>query len=855
MPEKAASNSGAPAANAAPPAAAPRAASLTPAGLSALLREAWQLPLLVVGLLGVAGAFWYSKAHKAPNQWDEALGQAVEQLEKHELSITHQILEDVIAPHLSQAPEEFLGRFALARADLAAAQLQTVSSPTQAEFEAVAARYDEAMKLGATLNFAQDERHRTALVGSHRDAEAIAAAERAGDREQARRLATRLARSQLQDAYDALRAGADARKVEDFFHAYEAFRAEPRIVAEDRAWATALAARTSLGGGHPEASSTRLQRELRLAELATGSGDLVSAQQLAELTYLLGEGMRQQREFEDAERELEHARASAKHSSVLAGEIDLALGRTKIELGRLDDAHAILDRAVLDEHPGDLKLGLLLARAHVRTLLGMDEDSRRDFTTLLDLHDDGALPPQLATEMLALLNDLAFAALGEPAYEDAIALAQLAKRVDDRGSLGARALITLAESAAHQARAMRDAEVERVGSPDEMERGVRADINIAFKLAGESYRAYMLTDDAKSLSAEERSELHFSAADSFDCASEKGLALEHFESSIDELPQRHGKRAERMIRIGDILFGEGHVAEALLAYERAAASSPSDPRVAMPRCRALAELGRNDLAQRARAQAELERILGGEAGHSADSAQYREALDLSARLSFENGDFVRSAMRLSELLERDPESPEAGGRQFRLGESLQAMARAAMEESKQEDLTASRRTEVSRLGSDRAHDAQRAFQRAIEGLEARKIVLEGSGRAFKDVDKLRNAYLQRGQCAFDRGEYQEAIDLLESVDRKFPEHAASLLALVQIVNAADLLGETKRAQTAHLRALRRIESLPEEDLAMGSVFSREEWKTWLRNHPPIRSVSASGATTHSPNDAPEEHQP
>ena len=115
---------------------------------------------------------------------------------------------------------------------------------------------------------------------------------------------------------------------------------------------------------------------------------------------------------------------------------------------------------------------------------------------------------------------------------------------------------------------------------------------------------------------------------------------------------------------------------------------------------------------------------------------------------------------------------------------------------------------------------------------------------------LRNAYLQRAHCAFDRGQFKEAIDFYETVDRKYPEEAASVLALVQIVNAADSLGDPQRAEAAHTRALRRIDSLPDEALlGDGGVFSRDDWRSWLKNHPPgSRRVAGS-------DDSAKEHQP
>ena len=57
----------------------------------------------------------------------------------------------------------------------------------------------------------------------------------------------------------------------------------------------------------------------------------------------------------------------------------------------------------------------------------------------------------------------------------------------------------------------------------------------------------------------------------------------------------------------------------------------------------------------------------------------------------------------------------------------------------------------------------------------------------------------------------------------------------------DALGDTARAEAAHRLALRRIESLPEEAmLGPDGVFGRDDWRTWLRRHPPGAGRIATG---------------
>jgi hypothetical protein len=70
-----------------------------------------------------------------------------------------------------------------------------------------------------------------------------------------------------------------------------------------------------------------------------------------------------------------------------------------------------------------------------------------------------------------------------------------------------------------------------------------------------------------------------------------------------------------------------------------------------------------------------------------------------------------------------------------------------------------------------------------------------------------------------------------------------MVALIQIVNACDRLGDTTRAEIAHRRAQLRLAQLPDEAFLIGGgILARESWETWLRNRPPAARV-ASGART------------
>ena len=811
---------------------APSASDAT--SLGRMLRDAWQLPVLLLAMGAIVAALWYARQNRAENEWNATLAQASEQIAKNELAIARTILDEVIAPHLAEAPSGFAGRFEAVLADLGAAELP--KNATQQSFDAVAKQYEKAIELKATLDEEQFARYSRMLAGAQRDSEAVAAAELAGDEAHAQELASGFGRRRLQAAYDALgQAGHPAeatRAIAAFFKEYEDFRAAQRMRAEDRAWAAALAARARMNHGHADAATERLLLEIRRAEAAASVGDAVEDATFAELCALLGECLRREGKHADAVRELDRARTLAKPSSELEGEIDLSRGLALLSLGDHAAASAVFDRAVLTEHPPAIKSQLVLGRARARASLGQREDALRDFDSIVALAEKGRISSALADECLSVLNELARSAIGEDKNVDAIDYAARAVALGDRGAAGAMAEQLLGEAAYAEAQRMRAAETDRAGSASAIEPGARAEINRMFRRSGEHFAAFLRAEAAKDLPATARSELHFSAGDSFDCAGQPTEALAHFETSLSLLPVGDSKRTERLLRIGDIHAQAHDFERAREAYEGVYRITSNDPRVAMPLVRVYVAAG-----DEPRALAELRRILEGNAGLAPDSEQYREALDLTARLSFKRGDFTASAERLNELVERDPSNGAVGERLFRLGQSLQEVARLATAESKSGALTTARRQQLERASVERAVEAQRAFQRAIESFETRGRALDGLGR-----DMLRNAYLQRAHCAFDRGQFKEAIDFYETVDRKYPEEAASVLALVQIVNAADSLGDAQRAEAAHTRALRRIESLPDDALlGDGGVFSRDDWRDWLKNHPPgSRRIAGTG---------------
>jgi tetratricopeptide (TPR) repeat protein len=815
-------------------AASPAAADAKPAGkLARMLADAgdtWQAPLLVLGTLGIAAAVWFGRANPPTDDFVGALEQVEELIEDGEFKAARIVLYGVIAPNLEKAPPELVPRFHAATADYIAVQLRGVEFPAKENDDRIIDAYEKARDAGWPLNEEQVKRYAESLVRVGRVQDAISVVMSAGNTRDAEGLRRRVRR----DALLAVLRGDDGgipRAPEALLAAIDEFRSDPSLPAREEAWAVARAAEIRLSVGRVQDASSRLLLDLRRLEGASEGGDEVPRDAFAELSGLLAEALRRQGRFAEARREFEHAASLATSGTATAGAIDIGLGRTLISLGEVDAAHEVFERAVKGEYPGRLRQEAALGRATTYALRGELVDSLRDFQQLRELFLKGSHPDTVREAEMELIAR-ADALLAEQRPGDALLFADLATTIRPNGGSGADALSRVALAARGEAmRMMAEVPVGKTIDPED-----RARVNRLLRRAGDSFAAHAAAPEVRGMQDGSAQASLWAAADSYDLAGWREAALANFSAFIDLSPPDDPQRAEAHWRIAGLNHAEGSFDEAVKGYQKAIAVSPTGPfavRSVVPLARALASGGRP-----ADALNVLQRITSGEFGLEPSANEYFEALEVMAGLAFDRGDFVRATELLREAILRRPEDPRSGELQFRLGESLVDVARAARRQAETGDVSVARRLQLTRDANDRLGEARRAFEQAISAFEAKGETIDGLS-----LDMLRRAYLARANTAFDLDQFEDAIQLYEIVDRKYSDHALSMVALIQIVNACDRLGDTTRAEIAHRRAQLRLAQLPDEAFLIGGgILARESWETWLRNRPPAARV-ASGART------------
>jgi tetratricopeptide (TPR) repeat protein len=835
-----------------------------------VLRDFWQVPLLIAGVGGIAAAVWFARAHPPKNDFDAALDQAAELMAKGDLAPAEYILKQVIDLNLAKAPESIMPRFLAMKADLSALEMKGVDAPTKAADLALIDAYDAAKSAGWTLTPEQVVVYSKSLVRTGRQQEAIAVVSAGASAEDAEAFRRQTRRTALEAFLDATKSGAEGAKgrasPEVMLAEIDAFRADPGLSLEEAAWAAARAAEIRIAMGAFELAADKLLIDLSRIEGAEvarhdpthdpthdhpghesdhdsnqdsshaksdqGEPDETELRGiLAELYGLRAEALRRMSRFNKAREEFEHAASIVRAGTPTAASIDIGLGRTLLELGDDDLAEKAFDRAVLAQHKGDLGHSARLGRAEARSNLGRFADAQVDFAALREAVARGDVTPERVVAMQSLLVEHGRNALVDGRLIEALELAQLAIDLREKGRVIADAYVvagTAAKAEADRILSGSDAGLEGL-SPEN-----RVAVNGLLRRAGDMFVDFSGTPECRQATDNSYVQSLRNAAECYDIAGWHDLALARCELLLKALQPDDPDRGDVYLRIAAMREAEGEYGEAVVNYQSAIdvrrEGSDYTARAVVPLARALDAGGRGD-----EAIASLQRVLAGDYGLKPDAVEYFNALDLLARIQFRRERFTESAELLHEALVRCPDSKRVGELRFRLGEAYIGVARGARIESQTADATAAAKARFAQESKDRFTEARRIFDQAIQALEERGAELDGLAR-----DMLREAHMRRADCAFDIGEFEDAIALYEAVDRKYPEHPASMVALIQIVNACDQLGERTRAETAHRRAQLRLAQLPDESFFGGSgILSRESWELWLRNHPPSRRSVAT----------------
>ncbi|MBL8991342.1 MAG: tetratricopeptide repeat protein, partial [Phycisphaerae bacterium] len=322
------------------------------------------------------------------------------------------------------------------------------------------------------------------------------------------------------------------------------------------------------------------------------------------------------------------------------------------------------------------------------------------------------------------------------------------------------------------------------------------------------------------------------AGDCFDQAGDRESAREAFRSYVDGASDDDPRRPEAKFRLAQVLQAqrqwtgaEGLYRELVEARNRAGAAASAGiwaDRALVPLARCL--LADDTKGNDDEAESLLQSVVDGTM-LAPDSLEYRDAVTELGELYHATGRYAEAIARLGESLRRHPDGPRAVIVQYKLADANRLSADRIAR-----DLTESRpaaeREQLAEARGQRLREAMKLYEQVQQRLAAK------DRRKTTELDRLvqRNSAFAVADCAYDLGDMAAAIRQYDAAAQRYAGDPASLVAMVQIVNAYVAQGKWAEAMTAHDRAQRQLASLPENvwnspDLPM----ERKHWERWLES--------------------------
>ncbi len=789
----------------------------------------WPIPALAAAAFGVWLALDWGARAKPDDDFPAALTQVDELLDRGEVAAARSILTGVVEPRLATAPADMQARYQAALADALVVEHRT-NAPSHEIDEAIVAHYADAEHRGWALSPSQFASRAEVLVRLGRPEEAFASLATSADREGASKLRRTVRRSSL-EALLARGGGSPT----TLLAAIDEYRADAVISAEDEAWAVARAAEIRLAAGDTTQALDRLLLDIRRLET---TGTEIEARTFAGLSNLLGECYRRLTRFDDALVQFEHALSLAPAGSLESGDSSLGIGRSAFAIDDFVRARDALTVAIDGAHADRVTSAALFTRAQAYAAGDDHEGALADFKLLRERFAQGKHGQLTGSEVVETIVALADGELLEDRPGNALAFALVASDLVPGVAPPSPVLLRLASASRAEADRLRDA--AQGGDPGKLPPNERIRVNRLLKNAADWFLAHGRHPATIALADGSDAASLWAAADCFDLAGWREQAAEGFTAFLRSVQPENLRCAEAQWRLAGILHAEGDFESAAQHYEAAIGVAPNGPfavRSIVSLARALDAGGRS-----ADAAVKLGSVLDGSFGLEPVADEYWDALDVLSGIVARKGDHGRAVELLREALARRPDAERVGELEFRQGESLRALA-ITVRQSSTGQLAPSKAEEIRVQWAALFGEAEAAYRRAVVALETRSP----ETRDGLANDMLRNAHLHRADSVYEIGRYADAIEFYETVDRKYPEDAVSMVALIQIVNACDALADTERASTAHRRAELRLAQLSDDAfLVGGGILSREAWDRWLRNHPPRAGAIASGESRSVP---------
>ncbi|MGD9692875.1 MAG: tetratricopeptide repeat protein [Phycisphaerales bacterium] len=805
------------------------------------LRELWQMPVLVIGatllLAGVAANLLTPKKKPEPFDVSGALVRAETLFMDEHPDDAVRVLDGPVGRVIAGGggtPEE-RARFRLLRADARWVSGTRAGGLTDADARKVIEDYEAAAEQGESMSPVRNARLANALTVVGERAEALDIAEKMPESAADIRRATLrgIIDRAIEDSANFAHSSASPAEVIELL---SRLAVDPAASETERVWALARQAEIRLAAGEGDQAITHLLLALpRLSEEARWSplG--------GELLYLLGRAYVETNRLEEGAKHLIHAQRLLRPTDDRQADVGVMLGRVAQAGADYDEARERYLGVITQFPDSSGSADAMLGVAECEAAIGAWDRAIEAFGELAAALADGKGSIGLPSRALESVRQRTVERLLESQNEAALRLSTIGERIattskhvgpdDDLWAI-------VAVGASH--RALGAALLAPATSPSGEVDWSRVDVatrgqarahfmEAAGRFAAHARRVAGSDEDAYAESL-------WNAADAWDRAGSHELAIKAFSEYANGRPSDARSAAARL-RVAQAHQAIGEFAPAAEVYRTLITDNPQSGE----RVRSIVPLARTLLADgESGNDEEAERLLRLAVGGTVmppDAPDFRIALNELGSHYLRSGRYANAIERLTESLERYPNGGPTDGAlgvdavRLKLADALRLSAkeiaetlRGAMPQNERDELTAMR--------EKRLRDAHAMY----EEICAAAVLREEKRLSASERAAVRNAFFYRGDAAFDLAEYDAAIEAYDVAANRYAGDPASLVAMIQIVNAYAQTGRMEEARTANERARQRFRELPPEAFDRPDLpIDRAHWERWLESSADLAS--------------------
>lgn len=788
-------------------------------------QQIWQVPALLLGLVMVVMGVWLGLPETDEDQFAEVLDEVAVSLTARDLDGAESILKDRLEPFIAQAEPIDQATYYLRWGDLIYLRQDLNGWDNRENHERTLRYYKQAEDGGVSLELVQLQRLAETYVALSRDTEAMQVLDRLKDASADRRYT--VVRQIIERRQKRGDNAHDLAPLLARFDTELSGETDKAARRKQEIWLADMQAQGLLDVGEPELAIQFLQR--RMIGLMASGGD----EGIAPLRVLLAQAFQRLGEFEEARQWYRLAQQKLAKSDPLNA--TALVGLAQIDLTRDDGVRDALENFSVaeSEYPtAPAYIDALIGRADCEARLGVHAEAREHFGRAVkmiveDLHwkedkfDRIVDPVHGHFDLNAGRQDyqqaLDYLSLLKPLYRSGLPARLLLELAQMHEQIAEQRLAEFAEPDTDTTGGLGDRSSDAPKPP--AVRLAMQEAAVHYGEAGEYYYRH-----AQSVSGTDNAgygqSLWLSAV-SYDKAQLWEKAIGVYTEFMKARPQ-DPRQFLAIYSLGLAYQSDGQYATAALLFQELVDQHENTPeayRSLVPLARCHVAMEEFDAGQRV-----LLHVVTDHPSITPDSSEYRQALIELGKLYYHTGQYEQAISRLTEAVDRYGDTREGPVLRFRLADAYRQSV-GAIGQSLKEAGPESQKTGMRAERARRLEQSQGLFSDVIGELDAMEPVM----RSPLEKLYMRNAFFYRADCAYDLGRYDQAIALYDLAAKRWESHPASLVALVQIVNAYCEMGQRQEAKVANDRARWQLQRIPDEAFDDPTLpMKREHWQEWLR---------------------------